>query len=110
MYDSLSPLSSVTRSNFAWAFMIDHVKYVLPASNFAADVGTIGSVISSTRDNSIVICMNLIGRYFRWLKIPLNGLNVAVCDDDTELHLRYAGETFTLSICVIQMISKNPSA
>ena len=44
--------------------MIDHVKDVFPVKNFALNVDTIGSVISSTRDSSIVIGMNLIGRYF----------------------------------------------
>ena len=57
--------------------MIDHVNDVLVASKFVSATSSeiIGSTRSSTRDSSIEFGMYLIGRYFLWLRIPLNGLN-----------------------------------
>ena len=53
--------------------MIDQVTDVLVVSKFVPVASyEMNCFLSSTRDSSIVIGMSLIGRYFRWLRIPLN--------------------------------------
>ena len=66
MHDSLSPLSSVIKSHCTWVLIVDQATDVLVVSKFVpvASSEAVGSSISSTRDRSIVIGMNLIGRYF----------------------------------------------
>ena len=60
------PLSSVSRSHFACACKIDNVVEAFDAAKPAWSIfGTMGSVITSTNDNSIVMGMRLIGKYFR---------------------------------------------
>ena len=78
IYGTLRPLSRKTRPHFTCAFCICHVFDWLAPSN----PDTIGSKGTSTNDSSIVIGINLIGRYVRWFRKPLNGLNRTVTDRD----------------------------